>query len=171
MIDDEEITKDTSADWKSGADEPIYEKESSDAPTMRDEESNQPPEKKERTYRTGTKIAAFFFFILTVAIFSLYEFFAISYLYMPFANGVKSISEAIAAIFGYAFGLVITLIFGVAQLPENIISIILFKRLRGQSDKNWENKLFSICRILSILMLLIMLLTIGVFFAIIGTNS
>ena len=125
----------------------------------------EPPRVKE--YKTKTKIAAFFFLAVTLLVFIAYEVFCATYLYSPFANSPNDIKEAIAAIFGYFFGFLITLIFGLVQLPENIISIILFKRLRGKSDKKWENILFTVGYALSIVTLLITLLSFALFIAII----
>ena len=118
-------------------------------------------------YTTGSKIAAFFFFIVTLAIFIAYELFCATFLYSPFANSPESFAEAIAAIFGYFFGFLITFLFGIAQLPGNIIAIILFNRIRGESDKKWENVLFTVCFALSITMLLVTLLSFALFVAII----
>ena len=128
------------------------------------------PQKQPRQYGKGTAIAAFIFFAITACVFAFYEYFAITFLYMPFANGVNDIGEAIAAIFGYTFGLVITIIFGIAQLPENIIAISLFKRVRKCAPTKASKVVYTVFYALSIVMLLVMLLTIGVFFAIIGSN-
>ena len=126
---------------------------------------------RKKTYKTGSKVAAFIFFFITLGVFAVYEFCASTFLYSPLINGINDFGEAIAAVFGYSIGLVFTMIFGVAQLPENIISIILFKRLRGKSDKKWENRLFTVMFALSIVMLLLMIITIGLFFIIVGTNK
>ena len=126
--------------------------------------------KPAKVYGTGTAIAAFIFFAITACVFIVYEYFAITFLYMPFANGVNDIGEAIAAIFGYTFGLVITIIFGVAQLPENIIAIALFRRVRSCATGG-KRILYTVFLAISIAMLVLMILTIGIFFAIIGTNS
>ena len=126
---------------------------------------------RKRTYKPGSKVAAFIFFFITVAIFAIYEYLAVTFLYMPFIHSINDLGEAIAAIFGYTFGLVFTMIFGAAQLPGNIIAIILFSRIRGRSDKKWENTLFTVFFALSIVMLILMILTIGLFFIIIGTNK
>jgi len=117
-----------------------------------------------KNYRTGTKIAAFIFFVITAGIFALYEFFAFSFLYLPLLESIDNIGEAFAAIFAYIFGLIYTLVFAIAQLPANIISIILFKRLRGKSDKKWENVLFTVFFALSIVMLLVTVISTLLFF-------
>ena len=121
----------------------------------------------ENQYTTGSKIAAFIFFIITLVVFILYEVFCANFLYAPFANSPENLGEAISAIFGYMFGLVITLIFGIVQLPENIISIILFSRLRGKSNKKWENVLFTVFFALSIVMLVATILSFALFVAVI----
>ena len=115
----------------------------------------------------GSKIAAFFFFAVTVTIFALYQYCSAVFLYAPIASSPGNLGEAIAAIFGYLFGFVLALVFGVAQLPGNIVSIILFKRLRGRSDKKWENVLFTVGFILSILMLVVTLLSFALFIGVI----
>ena len=135
------------------------------------EESAEPPAKQPKLYGRGTAIAGFIFFAITACVFAFYEYFAITFLYMPFANGINDIGEAIAAIFGYTFGLAITLAFGVAQLPENIISIILFNRIRRRATTKGKRITYTVFFALSIVMLLVMLLTIGGFFAIIGANN
>lgn len=117
-----------------------------------------------RAYKTGTKIAAFIFFLITAGIFALYEFFAFTFLYLPLMESIDNLGEAIAAIFGYIFGLIYTLIFAIAQIPANLISIILFKRLRGKSDKKWENVLFTVFFALSLVMLLITVISTALFF-------
>ena len=134
------------------------------------EESAEPPAKQPKLYGRGTAIAGFIFFAITACVFAFYEYFAITFLYMPFANGINDIGEAIAAIFGYTFGLVITIIFGIAQLPENIISIILFNRVRKCADVGVKKVIYTIFYALSIVMLLVMILTLATFFAIIGAN-
>ncbi len=126
---------------------------------------------RKKTYKTGSKVAAFIFFFVTLAVFAAYEYCATLFLYGPLINGVHDFGEAIAAIFGYSIGLAFTMIFGAAQLPENIISIILFKRLRGKSDKKWENRLFTAMFALSIVMLLLMIITLALFFIIVGSNN
>ena len=126
---------------------------------------------RKKTYKTGTTVAAFIFFVITLAVFIVYEVFANNFLFKIFATKIDNFGEAIGAIFGGIFGLIMTFIFGAAQLPENIISIILFGRLRGRSDKKWENVLFTVFFALSIVMLLVMILTIVLFFAVIGSNS
>ena len=126
---------------------------------------------RKRTYKTGSKVAAFIFFFITLAVFIVCEYCATVFLYAPLVSGVHDFGEAIAAIFGYTFGLIVAIIFGIAQLPENIISIILFKRLRGKSDKKWENRLFTAMFIISIVLLAIMLLTFALFFIVIGSNK
>ena len=125
-----------------------------------------------RTYRTGTKIAAFIFFVITLGVFIFYEIFAYEFLFNIFAKGpdAKDFGEAVGAIFGGIFGLIMTFIFGAAQLPENIISIILFARLRGRSDKNWENVLFTVMFALSIVLLAVMILTFALFFIMTASN-
>lgn len=125
-----------------------------------------------RTYRTGTKIAAFIFFVITLGVFIVYEIFAYEFLFNIFAKGpdAKDFGEAMGAIFGGIFGLIMTFIFGAAQLPENIISIILFARLRGRSDKNWENVLFTVMFALSIVLLAVMILTFALFFIMTASN-
>lgn len=117
-----------------------------------------------KSYRTGTKVAAFIFFIITAGIFALYEYFAFTFLYLPLMESIDNIGEAFAAIFAYIFGLIYTLIFAVAQLPANIVTIILFKRLRGKSDKKWENVLFTVFFALSIVMLLVTVISTLLFF-------
>jgi len=119
-----------------------------------------------KSYRTGTKIAAFIFFIITAGIFVLYEYFAFTFLYLPLMESIDNIGEAFAAIFAYIFGLIYTLIFAVAQLPANIVTIILFKRLRGKSDKKWENVLFTVFFALSIVMLLVTVISTLLFFGV-----
>ncbi len=155
------------------ANEPIYEESPVDpeaqAKTAPAEKAAEEPLRK--SYKTGTKVAAFIFFIITLAVFVVYEIFSVEFLYMPFAEHIDNVGEAIAAIFGYLFGLVMTFIFGLAQLPENIISIILFSRLRGKSDKKWENVLFTVMFALSIVMLLVMILSFALFLIIIATNK
>lgn len=126
---------------------------------------------RKKTYKTGSKVAAFIFFFITLGVFAVYEYCATVFLYAPIINGIHDFGEAIAAIFGYSIGLVFTMIFGAAQLPENIISIILFKRLRGKSDKKWENRLFTAMFALSIVMLLLMVITLALFFIIVNTNK
>ena len=126
---------------------------------------------RKKTYKPGSKVAAFVFFFITLAVFIVYEYCATVFLYSPIINGVHDFGEAIAAVFGYSIGLVFTMIFGAAQLPENIISIILFKRLRGKSDKKWENRLFTAMFALSIVMLLLMVITLALFFIIVNTNK
>lgn len=130
-----------------------------------------PVEKPKRTYRTGTKIAAFIFFLITAAIFALYELLAFKFLYLPLMSSIDNIGEAFAAIFAYIFGLIYTLVFAVAQLPTNIVSIILFKRIRGKSDKKWENVLFTVFFALSIVMLLITVLSTAAFFVASATGN
>ena len=122
------------------------------------------PGNGKHAYRTGTKIAAFVFFLITAAIFTLYEYFAFTFLYLPLMESIDNLGEAIAAIFGYIFGLIYTIIFAIAQLPANIISIILFKRLRGKSDKKWENVLFTVFFALSIVTLLVTVISTLLFF-------
>ena len=126
---------------------------------------------RKKTYKTGSKVAAFVFFCITLGVFAVYEYCASVFLYGPLINGIHDFGEAIAAVFGYSIGLVFTMIFGAAQLPENIISIILFKRLRGKSDKKWENRLFTAMFALSIVMLLLMVITLALFFIIVNTNK
>lgn len=128
-------------------------------------------EKPKRAYRTGTKIAAFIFFFITLAVFTIYEVFASEFLFKIFATKAESFGDAMGAIFGGIFGLIMTFIFGAAQLPENIISIILFGRIRGKSEKKWENVLFTVFFALSIVMLLAMILTLVLFFATVGSNN
>ena len=136
----------------------------SEAPApVAEEKKADPP--LQRTYRTGTKIAAFFFFLVTAGIFAVYEYLSFTFLYLPLVNSLESFAEAIGAIFGYIFGLIYTLIFAGAQLPANIVAIILFKRLRGRSDKKWENTLFTVFFALSIVLLLITILSTVLFFA------
>ena len=142
------------ADASAGGSEtpaPVAEKEKADPPLQ-------------RTYRTGTKISAFFFFLITAGIFAVYEYLSFSFLYLPLINSVEGFAEAIGAIFGYIFGLIYTLVFAGAQLPANIVAIILFKRLRGRSDKKWENTLFTVFFALSIVLLLITILSTVLFF-------
>ena len=127
--------------------------------------------KKVKVYGTGTAIAAFIFFAITLAVFVLYEYFAITFLYAPFANEVNNVGEAIAIVFGYTYGLVITIIFGLAQIPENIISIILFNRVRKCASSKAKKVVYTVFYALSIVMLIVMILTIGVFFAITGSAS
>ena len=127
------------------------------------EEAAPAPSPKTKEYKTRSKITAFIFFAITLAVFVAYETFCVKFLYLPFANAPGSLSEAIGAIFGYVFGLIITFIFGIVQLPENIISIILFKRLRGKSDKPWENTLFTVFFALSLVMLLATILSFALF--------
>ncbi|MBO4472895.1 MAG: hypothetical protein J5765_03710 [Clostridia bacterium] len=117
-----------------------------------------------KSYRTGTKIAAFIFFIITAGIFALYEYLAFTFLYLPLMESIDNLGEAFAAIFAYIFGLIYTLIFAVAQLPANIVTIILFKRLRGKSDKKWENVLFTVFFALAIVMLLVTVISTLLFF-------
>ena len=142
---------------------------SSSLPTLSKEETEilkkSSEQERFKTYKTGTKVAAFLFFLITLAVFVVYMIFATEFLFKIFASKPENFGEAIGAIFGGIFGLVMTFIFGVAQLPENIIAIILFKRLRGRSDKKWENVLFTVMFALSIVMLLVMILTIVLFFA------
>lgn len=123
---------------------------------------------RKKTYRTGSKIAAFVFFTITLVVFVFYQVFSVMFLYTPFANSPENLGEAIGAIFGYIFGFVITIIFGVAQLPENIVSIILFKRLLGKSDKKWQNVLFRVFFILSIVMLAVTILSFVLFVVVIS---
>ena len=127
--------------------------------------------KKPKVYGTGTAVAAFIFFAITLAVFVIYEYFAFTFLYAPFANQVDNLGEAIAVIFGYTFGLVITIGFGIAQIPENIIAIILFNRVRKCADGKAKKVVYTVFYALSIVMLIVMILTIGIFFAIIGANS
>ena len=147
------------------ANETVYEEDAAEeTPSSEEQQTNVAAKNSAeepccRSYKTGTKVAAFIFFIITLAVFVVYEIFSVEFLYMPFAEHIDNLGEAIAAIFGYIFGLIMTFIFGLAQLPENIISIILFKRLRGKSDKKWENVLFTVMFALSIVMLLVMILS------------
>ena len=172
MMEDEKYSPDTESEdvtpEVSEADE-VFDK--SILPEETDSKEEEVALKPPKTYGMGTVIAGFIFFAITVCVFALYEYFAITFLYMPFANEVENIGEAIAVIFGYTFGLIITIIFGVAQLPENIISIILFKRMRRGADTKGKRIAYTVFYALSIVMLIVMLLTIGVFFGIIGTNS
>ena len=124
-----------------------------------------PAEPLQRTYKTGTKIAAFIFFVITAGIFVIYEYLAFSFLYLPLLESIDSFAEAIGAIFGYIFGLIYTLVFAGLQLPANIAAIILFKRIRGKSDKAWENVLFTVLFILTIVMLVVTILSTVLFFA------
>ena len=147
--------------------------EPTSAPTEPENQAEPQPSKTTpavKQYSTGTKIAAFIFFAITLAVFIFYEIFSITFLYSPFANSPENLGEAIAVIFGYTFGLVITIIFGIAQLPENIISIILFARLRGKSNKKWENVLFTVFFALSIAMLAIMILSFALFMLVIAAG-
>ena len=124
-----------------------------------DEPKEVPAEAPKKTYKTGTKIAAFVFFLITAGIFAIYEYLSFTLLYLPLVESIDNFGEAIAAIFGYIFGLIYTIVFAIAQLPANIISIILFKRIRGKSDKKWENALFTVFFALSIVMLLVTILS------------
>ena len=142
----------------------------SEAPAEKSANAPLPNEPTHNEYKTKTKIAAFFFFAITLAVFVLYEYFSAVMLYAPIASSPGNFGEALAAIFGYLFGFIITLIFGVVQLPENIISIILFKRLRGKSCKKWENILFTVCFALSIVMLIVTLLSFALFVGVISLN-
>ena len=160
MIEDENLTPETE-------ESPLPDETREPESAAKDPEAIDKPAK---VYGTGTAVAAFIFFAITTCVFAVYEYFAITFLYAPFANGVHDIGEAIAAIFGYTFGLVITIIFGIAQLPENIIAIVLFKRVRSCASGG-KRILYTVFYALSIAMLILMLLTIGIFFAIIGTNS
>ncbi len=126
--------------------------------------------KPAKVYGTGTAVAAFIFFAITAVVFVIYEYLAFTFLYSPFVNGVHDFGEAITAVFGYTFGLIITVAFGIAQLPENIIAIVLFKRVRSCASGR-KRVLYTVFFALSIVMLLLMLLTIGAFFLMIGSNS
>ena len=171
MIEDENITSETEEENTSLPEE-ITPAEPFLAEATEDEkEPTEESAPAAKPYRTGTVVAAFIFFAITLTVFIFYEVFAISFLYVPFANGIDNIGEAIAAIFGYTFGLAITLAFGVAQLPENIISIILFNRIRRRATTKGKRITYTVFFALSIVMLLVMLLTIGGFFAIIGANN
>ena len=119
---------------------------------------------RKRTYKTGSKVAAFIFFAIAFVAFAICEYFATIFLYTPLIKGVHDFGEAIAAIFGFTFGLVITGICGVAQLPFNIVSIVLFARLRGKSDKKWENRLFTAMLVISIVTLVLLVVTFAAFF-------
>ena len=165
----EETDLDKSPVAKEGASVPSEE---TDAPTHTASRPIQPTEEKPvRTYKTSTKVAAFIFFFITLAVFTIYEVFASEFLFKIFATKAESFGDAVGAIFGGIFGLIMTFIFGAAQLPENIISIILFGRIRGKSDKKWENVLFTVFFALSIVMLLVMILTLVLFFATVGSNN
>lgn len=165
----------TESELPSPADETHAEPTIEDAaPTLQEVDEPLPKAKKtkkapaaplQRTYRTGTKIAAFIFFLITAGIFAIYEYLSFSFLYLPLLESIDNFGEAIAAIFGYIFGLIYTIVFAVAQIPANITAIILFKRLRGRSDKPWENVLFTVMFALSIVMLLVTILSTVLFFA------
>ena len=144
------------------ADDSAEKKEVADVPSEAPAPAS--AEERKKTYKTGTKIAAFVFFLITAGIFALYEYFAFTFLYLPLMQSIDNLGEAIATIFGYIFGLIYTIIFAIAQLPANIIAIILFKRIRGKSDKKWENVLFTVFFALSIVMLIVTVLSMALFF-------
>ncbi len=118
---------------------------------------------RKKAYKTGSKVAAFIVFFITLCLFAVCEYYASVFLYLPMIKGAHDFGEAIAAVFGATIGLVFTAIFGIAQLPFNIASIVLFARLRGKSDKKRENRLFTALLIISVVMLVIMVLTFAVF--------
>lgn len=125
-------------------------------------------QEKKKLYKTGSLVAALIFFTITLVIFGFYEYFCFYFLYGPLINSPGSFGEAIAAVFGYIFGLAITIIFGVAQIPANITAIILTSRLRGKSDKKGVNVFFNVLFALSIVMLVVMVLSIVLFFAMVS---
>ena len=139
-----------------------------DVQSITTKKSEKSEDKKQKEYSTGTKISAFLFLAITLVVFILYVKFAYTFLFQPILESIHDFGEAIAAIFGYLFGFILTLGFGIAQLPENIISIILFRRLRGKSCYAWENVLFTVCFILSLVMLLVTILSFLAFIAVIA---
>ena len=134
--------------------QPQPERQESDVPRMLQEKKG---------CSTGTMIASIVFFAITLVVFVLYEFFSIKFLYDPLINSPGDLGEAIAAVFGYVFGLVMTIIFGIAQLPENIISIILTNRVRFYAENKGKRIVFTILYALSIVMLLVTLLSFALF--------
>ena len=127
-------------------------------------------QEKKKLYKTGSLVAAMIFFVITLVIFGFYEFFCFTFLYGPLIHSPESFGEAIAAVFGYIYGFVITIIFGLAQIPANITAIILTSRLRGKSDKKGVNVFFNVLFALSIVMLVVMILSIGLFLAIVSAS-
>ena len=123
-----------------------------------------------KTYGTGTKVTAFIFFTLTTIVFAFYLFFAITILYTPLFSTTNSLAEALAEVFVYLFGLIITFAFAVLQLPENIISLILFGRLRRRSDRKAERIVFTVFFALTLVMLLITVLSLAIFLLVAGLN-
>ena len=116
-----------------------------------------------KTCGTGSKVAAYIFFGITVAVFAFYLFLSITILYAPLLNSPENLGEAIGETFAYLFGLILTFGFAILQLPENIVSIILFSRLTGRTYKKGERAVYIVFLVLSILMLVITVLSLGIF--------
>lgn len=118
---------------------------------------------KRKTYGSGSIVSGFIFFSFTVTVFVLYVIFSISVLYAPLLDSPENLGEAIASIFGYLIGLIVTFGFAIAQLPENIVSIILFQRLRTRAEKKGSKVLYTVFFALSICMLALTVLSLLIF--------
>ena len=114
--------------------------------------SDEPPTpKKERRYSGKTLFFALFFFVLTIGCFLFYALAGGTFLYNLLVTlKEKSVDKTVAGIFGTILALPFMIIFGIAQFPTNIISMILLKRVAGKANARWKNVLFGIFYGLSI---------------------
>ena len=128
-------------------------------------ESEQAPACKSCGKKTS-RFGAFFYFAVTLAVFIAYEVFCAVNLYAPAASA-GSLKEGIQSVFGYLFGFFVTIFFGLIQLPENVISNILFKRLKKEAETDGERTLFTVFRALTLAMFFITLISLLLYIAVI----
>ena len=112
---------------------------------------------KARPLKKSMVISAFILFALTFIAFGFFEFFSTTMLFMPLANGADNLGEAIAIIFTFAFGIIISLGIGAVQLVLNIPPIVLFAKLIKRADTKGKKALFIVFLVLSCLLLLLMI--------------
>ena len=124
-----------------------------------------------RPLKKGMVVAAFILFGFSLIAFGFFEFFSITLLFMPLINGAANFGEAIAMIFTFVFGIAISLGLAVVQLLVNIPPIVLFAKLIQRANTKGQKALFIIFLVLTSLLLLLMLVTIGLFFLATGANA
>lgn len=125
---------------------------------------------KRKFYGKKSKVTGFVFFGFTFIVFFLYVYFCALFLYTPLLNSPENLGEALAAVFGYLFGFIFTFAFAILQLPENIVAIILFQRLRKGVENKKEKKLYTAFFAISLSMLLFTLLSLAVFLIVVAVG-
>ena len=123
---------------------------------------------KERPLKKSMVISAFVLFALTLIAFAFFEFFSFTMLFLPIANGAQDFGEALALIFTFAFGIIISFGVGIVQFILNIPPIVLFAMLIKRANTKGKKALFIVFLVLSCLLLLLLFVTIALFFGATG---